>query len=66
MLRLGIGTALDQRCPTATGNQHRFRTPRFARTNLHCDQSIVHQYFLGEEIGAYCRLVARAELLIDL
>lgn len=35
-------------------------------TNLHSHQSIVDQDLFGEEVGANCRLVACAELLVDL
>jgi hypothetical protein len=35
-------------------------------THLHCDEPIVDQYLFGKEVGAYCRLVAGAELLVDL
>jgi hypothetical protein len=33
---------------------------------LHCHQSIIDEDFFGEEIGSDSRLIASAELLIDL
>lgn len=38
----------------------------FCPTYLHRYQSVVDHDFLSEEVGAYCRFVACAELLVDL
>jgi hypothetical protein len=35
-------------------------------THLHRYQPVINHDFLGKEVGAYCRLVACAELLVDL
>ena len=35
-------------------------------TNLHGHESVIDHDLLGEEVGTYCRLVACAELLVDL
>ncbi len=35
-------------------------------THLHGHKPVVDHDFLGEEVGTYCRLVACAELLVDL
>lgn len=33
---------------------------------LHGNQAVVHHDLLREEVGAYCGLVTRTELLVDL
>jgi hypothetical protein len=63
------GTVLDLQCPKSGISQSAIVSTwgsRCFKPHLHCDESVIDENFLREEVSSDGSLVASAELLVDL